>query len=441
MELSGRATVMGLGRFGGGVGVTRYLASRGMDVLVTDLEPAARLAGSLERIADLVSSGQVTLRLGEHNVSDFTTCDLVVANPAVPHPWDNRFLRAAEAAGVRVTTEIELAVDALRGTRIVGVTGSAGKSTTTALIDHVLREMGERVHLGGNIGGSLLERGGSVRAGDVVALELSSFQLHWLNGFAPDVAVVTNLEPNHLDWHQSAAHYRASKERLLAWQRAGQAAALGPGVRDWATRPGVRRIEIDEDAAVTGLLLPGAHNELNAAVAVEACRALLGGAFDESAAIAAARTFAGLPHRLRHVGTFEGVRFYDDSKSTTPQATLLALESFPAERAAGRLHLIAGGYDKGQDLAPIALASEGLKGLWTIGKTGDALARAAGPRGVCCGTLEDAMDRVREWATAGDVVLLSPGCASWDQFENYEQRGHRFAALARAMFARDGARA
>lgn len=437
-----RATVMGLGRFGGGIGVTRYLVSRGADVLVTDLEPADKLAESVAKIADLVAAGRVTLRLGEHNVSDFTTRDLVVANPAVPKPWENRFLRAAEAVSVPITTEIRLSIDALpRGARIVAVTGSAGKSTTTALIHHVLSRLGETVHLGGNIGGSLLDRAGQIRDRDIVALELSSFQLHWLGAFRKHVAVVTNIDANHLDWHQTFEHYHASKQRILEGQKPGDTAVLGPGVRDWPTAPGVRRVEIDPDASLPGLLIPGAHNELNAAVAIEACRAITAGStlapFNEPAAIEVARTFPGLPHRLHHVSTIKAVRFYDDSKSTTPQATLLALEAFHVERATRRIHLIAGGYDKGQDLAPIALAAPDLKGLYTIGKTGEWLAKAAGAAAIPCGTLELAMERIAERAAPGDVVLLSPGCASWDQFENYEKRGARFAALVNETFAHE----
>lgn len=456
-----RVTVMGLGRFGGGIGVTRYLVSRGADVLVTDLETPEKLAESVARIADLVESGRVTLRLGEHNVSDFTTCDLVVANPAVLKPWENRFLRAAEAASVPITTEIRLSIDALpAGARIVAVTGSAGKSTTTALIHHVLSGLGETVHLGGNIGGSLLDRAGPNRAGpdradpdgaghirdgDVVALELSSFQLHWLGAFPKRVAVVTNIDANHLDWHQTFDHYRASKQKILDGQQPGDVAILGPNVRDWPTAPGVRRVEIDPDASIPGLLIPGAHNELNGAVALQACRAIMEGhrraPFDEPAAIDVARTFPGLPHRLRHVSTIGGVRFYDDSKSTTPQATLLALDAFHVERATRRIHLIAGGYDKGQDLAPIALATPDLKGLYTIGKTGEWIAKAAGAAAIPCGTLEVALERIARRAAPGDVVLLSPGCASWDQFENYEKRGERFAALVNEVFAREGSAA
>src|SRR6185503_4415750 len=155
---SKRVTVMGLGRFGGGVGVTRWLAGQGCDVLLTDLASQEELADQVIKVRDHVESGVVTLRLGGHNVADFTTADFVVANPAVPKPWENRFLRAAEAAAVPVTTEIRLLVERLPDRRrAIGVTGSAGKSTTCAVIAHRIRGRGAVVHFGGNIGGSLLE--------------------------------------------------------------------------------------------------------------------------------------------------------------------------------------------------------------------------------------------------------------------------------------------
>src|SRR5690606_16530524 len=177
---SKRVTVMGLGQFGGGTGVTRWLAAQGADVLVTDLQNADTLQASIKELQPLIDSGAVTLRLGEHNVSDFTTCDLVIANPAVPRPWENRFLRSASAAGTPITTEIRLLIERLNRQRVIGVTGSAGKSATTAMVHHLLRKAGIRSHLGGNIGGSLLLQLDQIAPDDWIALELSSAMLYWL---------------------------------------------------------------------------------------------------------------------------------------------------------------------------------------------------------------------------------------------------------------------
>lgn len=427
---SKRVTVMGLGRFGGGLGVTRWLAAQGAEVLVTDLQPAARLTDSVARLDDLVREGRVAVQLGEHRQEDFTACDLLIANPAVPRPWENAYLRAARDAGVEITTEIGLLAGRLPDRRrVIGVTGSAGKSTTAAMIAHALAACGQPVHLGGNIGGSLLQALESITAGDWVVLELSSAMLHWLGEWSPGEAVVTNLSPNHLDWHGSFEHYELSKRRILASQREGDAAILGPELAEWLAAPGVRRVVVPNGAGVSDLAVPGSHNALNAAVACAAIEAL-GLGIGDARCQEAVRTFPGLPHRLCLLGEREGIRFYDDSKSTTPEATLLALQSFDDRAELARVHLIAGGYDKGSDLTPIAQRARRLTGLYCIGTTGPGLVRAAGEGALDCVTLARAMQEVRRRARRGDVVLLSPGCASWDQFENFEQRGRAFAALA-----------
>lgn len=443
-ELAGRrVTVMGLGRFGGGLGVTRWLAAKGAKVILTDREPEDKLRTSLDKLADLVSTGQVMLRLGGHTVEDFSDTDLVVANQAVPTPWDNVFLKAARAAGVSLTTEVDLAVRRLPDRRrVIGVTGTAGKSTTSALIDHILRACGERVLFGGNIGGSLIERAESVDNRTWVVLELSSFMLHWLEGWSPRVAVVTNIAPNHLDWHGSFDHYQQSKQNILASQEYGDTAVLTESVADWATHEYVNRVIAGTSALAAELAIPGRHNRLNAACAVEAVLALRIPGIDRARASNAAATFSGLPHRLQLVGEYGGVRFFNDSKSTTPESTMIALHAFVPDRGSpeeslGHVHLIAGGSDKGADLAPIAAASRSLAGLYAIGRTGEELAGKLPhdpERTVACGTLERAIRAVAARTRPGDIVLLSPGCASYDQFTNYEARGERFVALVRERF-------
>ncbi len=455
-DLAGkRVTVMGLGRFGGGIGVTRWLCSQGADVLVTDADPAAKLADSLAQIQPLIDSGQISLRLGEHNVSDFTTTDLVVANAAVPKPWENHFLRAATAAGIPITTEISLTIDALRARgvhRTVGITGSAGKSTTTAMIFHALttsvaHHPTSDIFMGGNIGGSLLADLDRITDRSIVILELSSAMLYWLEQtlapeWSPQVAVITNVSPNHIDWHGEFDHYAASKRHLIEHQRSGDTAILGEPLWQWRVATHAHAERIDAASFTAPLLLPGDHNRTNAAGALAACRALVPEA-DPAVLAQAIAAFPGLAHRLQLVAetkllsrTGDPVRFYNDSKSTTPESALkaiAALEGIPGF-SRSKLHLIAGGYDKGSDLTPIAQLGPQLAGLYTIGVTGPSIARAARlsePRDKVfeCDTLAVAFNTALKHLRPGDALLLSPGCASWGQYVNFEARGDEFVRL------------
>ncbi|MEE9211072.1 MAG: UDP-N-acetylmuramoyl-L-alanine--D-glutamate ligase, partial [Phycisphaeraceae bacterium] len=285
----------------------------------------------------------------------------------------------------------------------------------------------DRVHVGGNIGGSLLDKLHAIQNDHWIVLELSSFMLDSLDqdAWSPGTAVVTNFAPNHLDWHGRIEDYTTAKQVILKHQSAGDRAILGQTVAHWPTNPGVERHAVKEMDRQIDLALPGQHNRFNAMCAIT---------FAEAAAIGGINLlhslgdFAGLPHRLQFVCEHHGVRYFNDSKSTTPDAAILALRSFDA----GTVHIILGGYDKGSDLKPLAgLASQHCRVIYTIGTTGDAIADAAeasaGRAGIIrCGTLERAIKQITGRTQQGDVVLLSPGCASLDQFSNYEHRGAAF---------------
>jgi len=218
MNMSGKKVlVMGLGRFGGGLGVTRWLLAQGADVVLTDLLTEKELSSQLQQFG---THERLRLVFGEHRKEDFENVDVVIANPAVKMPWDNQYLQAAWNAGVRVTTEIQLVVEQLNRDNVIGVTGSAGKSTTVSMIYAALQSCDMPTVLGGNIGGSLLQVVDEIDKDTTVVLELSSAMLWWLGdaieeGWSPHVGVLTNVSPNHLDWHGTIEAYAACKENIF----------------------------------------------------------------------------------------------------------------------------------------------------------------------------------------------------------------------------------
>lgn len=434
-------TVVGLGRFGGGIGVTRWLCQQGARVTVSDKASADQLAESVAALKGL----DLTLHLGGHREADFLGADLLVVNPAVPK--DMPLLRAAVAVGIPCTTEINLFLERCPA-RVVGITGSVGKSTTTAMAGAILAKAFP-THVGGNIGKSLLDELPAIAPDHLVVLELSSFQLADLPtiGLSPHVAVVTNLWPNHLDRHGTLEAYAAAKKNVFRFQGPSGVLVLNaddPALAAWAAEaPG--RVEFFRTAAVPpqdrfALMVPGEHNQADAQAAWAAAAAM--GATREQAADAL-RQFAGLPHRLQFVAEKRGVRYYNDSKCTTPGGAVVALNAFEPRRTI----IIVGGSDKGAPFDDLgaALAARA-KAVIGIGDTREkilaatlACRRGDSPLIERADDLSAAVQIAEKLASPGDVVLLSPACASYDMFTNYEERGGIFVHLV-ADLRGDGAR-
>jgi len=424
-----RVTVAGLGHFGGGIAVARWLVGQGAKVLVTDRDSAEKLADSVRQLDGL----PIEFRLGEHRESDFREADLVVTSPAVPP--SSTYIAAAREAGVPVSTEIRLFLERCRAGRIIGVTGTKGKSTTTAMLGRML-ETRHKVWVGGNIGKSLLADLPAIEPSHVVLLELSSYMLEYLRPmkWSPNVALVTFLSADHTEWHGSHEAYFDAKLNIVRHQKAGDVAIIpaSTSVDQFATATAgtVVRYTLERDQSFDLPLLPGDHNQLNAQAAYLAAQTL---GVTRTEAESAIRNFGGLPHRLQLVHEANGVRYYNDSIATIPEAAVAACKAFEF----GTVIQIVGGSDKKLDMGPMCrdLAARA-KAILCIGQIGPVLAELAKDGAAVvkdCGTLAAAMSEAKSLARAGDVVLLSPGSASYGQFTNFEHRGDEFTRLAKEI--------
>jgi len=459
MDFSGkRITVMGLGRFSGGVGVVRYLAARGAKVTVTDSADADTLRDSVAALAGV----PVEFSLGGHHVRDFVGVDAIVVGPGVPK--ESPFLAVARAAGTPLTAEMNLFLAECQG-RVAAITGSNGKSTTTAMAGAVL-DRKYKTWVGGNIGRSLLDCVDQIGPSDRVALEMSSFQLEDLapSKLSPALAMVTNLTPNHLDRHGSMAEYGEAKKNIFRFQKAGDWLILNRddpvtaawhaerkgrlawfGLREPVGEPGDAAVWSDGSTAkvrIDGstvsvplkLRLPGKHNVANALASLLV--GVLEGVEPRDAAAALAE-YRGLPDRLEFVADVGGVRWFNDSIATTPESVLAALDSFEG----GRICIV-GGHNKNLDLSGLAKAlATKAKAVITLGRAADEIETllrretrgVAGPVMIRAQDMDDAVRRCASQAAPGDVVLMSPACASFDMFTNYRHRGEVFKECVRRL--------
>lgn len=447
-----KITVMGLGMFGGGIGITQFLIRNGAHVTVTDVKNETDLSPSLQCLEGL----PITYKLGGHREEDFINADMVIISPAVP--GDSKFIQIARENNIPIDTEMNIFFK-LCPAFTIGITGSNGKSTTTTLIGNILQQTSKKVWVGGNIGKSLLLQLEEMKSSDVVVLELSSFQLEALSSVkrSPCISVVTNISPNHLDRHKDIDSYIRAKKNIIMYQKHDDCAILNyddPVLRTWGKECKGRVLwystkDIEKNGVflekdrivisingddismpcVSKIKLPGDHNLHN--ILAASCAAYLSGANRQNIE-ETITSFCGLEHRLEFVREVKGIRYYNDSKATTPESAIAAVTSFKDSV------LIAGGYDKGSDFGEFAgVCANHCKTVVLIGKTANKIKelisvkkeRKEYPHVFIENTLKDAFQKANALATPGGVVLLSPACASYDMFNNYEERGKQFKDL------------
>ena len=440
MELNGkRALVVGLGK--SGVASALFMKAHGAQVTVSDTKSGDELRNEIPVLLD----HGITVETGGHGDRTFRGQDLIVVSPGVP--VDAPPLVHARSLGESVIGEIELAAQFLPGP-VVAITGSNGKTTTTTLTGEIMAASGLPVLVGGNIGTPAISLAERAKAETVIVLEVSSFQLETIQTFRPKVAVVLNVTPDHLDRHRTFEIYTDAKARIFENQKASDFAvlnaddptcvAMGKRTRAqvfWFSRQ--KEVErgawvrdgniVFRDASgqreilqVSEIPLKGAHNLENVLAAV--CAGMLMGCSPEKVR-QAVQEFKAVEHRLEFVATIGDVDYYNDSKATNVDATIKALESFPAN-----IHLILGGKDKGSDYTVLNdLIRQRVKRIYTIGAAAAKIeSQVKGAEVVHVETLENAIRRAHAVAQPGDVVLLAPACASFDQFKSYEHRGKVF---------------
>jgi UDP-N-acetylmuramoylalanine--D-glutamate ligase len=448
MELNGkRVLVVGLGR--SGMASALFLKSHGARVTVSDAKSERELR---DQIPALLDAG-IAVETGGHGERTFQNQDLIVVSPGVP--VDAPPLAQARALGAPVIGEIELAAQFIPGP-IVAITGSNGKTTTTTLTGQILAAAGRKTLVGGNIGTPAISLASQATPETVVVLEVSSFQLETICTFRPKVAVILNITPDHLDRHRTFQTYTDAKARIFENQtsedfvvlNADDPTSAGLASRthsqlSWFSRKRAvesgafvqsgdimfRRSEPEKRIMpASEIPLKGAHNLENVLAAV--CTAALMGCEPEKIR-AAVQAFKAVEHRLEYVATIRGVEYYNDSKATNVDATIKALESFPAN-----IHLILGGKDKGSDYSVLGdLLRQRVKSVYTIGAAAQKIqVQIKGATNIeHSGTLEAAVKSASAAAAPGDIVLLAPACASFDQFQNYEHRGRVFKELVLSL--------
>jgi UDP-N-acetylmuramoylalanine--D-glutamate ligase len=446
-----KVIVAGLARTG--LAVARFVKNQGAQVTATDLKKKDELGSYAE---EALAMG-IALKLGAHKIEGFTGSDLVVVSPGVPHSLPA--LEAARRAGIPVIGEIELAFRYIKEP-IVAITGTNGKTTTTSLVGKMLEASGRNVFVGGNIGAPLIDYVNAGTRAETIVAEISSFQLDTIETFRPEVGVLLNITEDHLDRYNDFSDYVRSKGRLFENQASTEVAVLN------AMDPSISKLEslIDSQRlyfninnsglhgvvmgdkemicslpgklpvvlSLANFRLKGVHNIENAAAASLA--ALVAGG-NQAGLQVALDTFEGLHHRVEYVTNVKGVQYYNDSKATNVDAVKRSLESFESQ-----VILIMGGRDKGGSYTLLkGLIKERVKRLIAVGEAREKILTCLGglTRGEGAKSLAEAVRLAHEGATPGDIVLLSPGCSSFDMFTDYAERGEAFCEAVRGLAIED----
>ncbi|MHB8771696.1 MAG: UDP-N-acetylmuramoyl-L-alanine--D-glutamate ligase [Syntrophales bacterium] len=448
MDLTGKTvTVIGVGKTG--IATVRFLAARGARIVLTDEKPPATWGDATSALGEV----QADLRIAPYGTEALAGAELVVPSPGVAPA--NPILREALRLGIPIVSELELAFRFLT-TPVVAITGTNGKTTVTTLIGELLAAAGNKVFVGGNIGAPLIGYANGPQDADWAVVEVSSFQLQWTSAFHPRVAVLLNTAPDHVDYHGSFAAYRQAKERIFACQDGDDTAVLNAD--EESTAPLVGRIAarteffsslraVEPGMFIAGenlvrvgptggreqyprgmIHLPGRHNSENVMAAIIAARAC---GCTPAEITGAVERFRGIGHRIEYVEERGGVRYYDDSKGTNVAAVVRALESFSAP-----VVLLLGGRDKEGDFETlIPLLRQRVKAMVLFGEArGKIDGRIGGVVATTlAATLGEAVEAAGKIAAPGDAVLLSPGCASFDEFTGYKARGEFFQEAVRRL--------
>jgi UDP-N-acetylmuramoylalanine--D-glutamate ligase len=418
------ALVVGAAR--SGIALATHLTLAGENVRVVDRKPARELR---EAIAQMPAG--VDFRLGDDESDVLDGVEVVYASPGVP--WDSQLLNDARTRGIAVSSEIDLFLKLNKGT-LVGITGTNGKTTTTALTGAVLAAGDRPVIVGGNIGDTVLDRVEEITPDHWVVLELSSFQLESVDWPRLHVGVILNITPDHLDRHGTFERYVDLKARTIEFAGLDDYAVLNGRdevVRGLAARTRGQVVWFDQHQPIPPMPLPGQHNMENALAAAAVGR--IAGLSDEKIN-GAIRSFKGVEHRLELVGEWAGVRWFNDSKATNPDAGRVALRAFPGAPVV----LIAGGYGSGFDLKDwVADVLAHTEAVVLIGASAGVLQEALRdhPKVVRAASLEEAVGTAATLSRLGGVVLLSPAYKSFDMFKDFEDRGNQFKALVHKQFA------